>query len=278
MHLRLPHAPQRVTATMDAIEPVARVLEAGGLAAIAWGDPRRAIYALLARADDRDATLRLNQLKGRPPEQVLAVVGATGVARQVADVRPGRALDRLAADRGRSSVALLDRMYATGPVGLMLEAVDTVPPAIAERDETGRARVLVVGQAPDDPDNFYDQLVDHLAMQRGVLLAGSSGNRSGDRTYTTWDHEAAEADLAPDVDVFVRPRLPIPRRRRWDAPVSCTAFDLTAPEATLIRHGSLHPDVFRTVLRHYAVSPTAQLLAGRQGPVAGIVERARPVR
>jgi tRNA A37 threonylcarbamoyladenosine synthetase subunit TsaC/SUA5/YrdC len=277
MHLRLTPAPQRVTASADALEPVARVLEGGGLAAIAWGDPRRAIYALLARADDRDATLRLNQLKGRPPEQVLAVVGATGVAKQVADLGAGSAIDRLAAARGRSSVALLDGMFGTGPVGLMLEALDSVPPAIAEVDEHGQARVLVVGQTPDDPDNFYDQLVDHLAIRRGVLLAGSSGNRSGERTYTTWDHEAAEADLAPDVDVFVRPRLPIPRRRRWDAPVSCTGFDLSAPEATLIRHGSLHPDVFRTVLGRYAVSPSAQLLGGRQRTLAGMVERARRV-
>jgi tRNA A37 threonylcarbamoyladenosine synthetase subunit TsaC/SUA5/YrdC len=277
MHARLTRAPQRVTASMDALEPVARVLEGGGLAAIPWGDPRRAIYALLTRADDRDATLRLNELKGRPPEQVLAVVGATGVARQVADLGPSSTVDRIAADRRRSSAALLDGLYATGPVGLMLPAVDTVPPAIAEVDETGQARVLVVGQAPHDPGNFYDQLVDHLAMRRGVLLAGSSGNRSGERTHTTGDHEAAEADLAPDVDVFVRPPLPVPRRRRWDAPVSCTAFDLTTPEVTLIRHGSLHPDVFRPVLRHYAVSPSAQLLAGRQGTVAGMVERARRV-
>jgi hypothetical protein len=115
-------------------------------------------------------------------------------------------------------------------------------------------------------------------MRRGVLLAGTSGNRSGDRTYTTWDHLAAEADFGADVDVFVRPALPIPSRRPWDAAVSCTGFDLSGPEAVLIRHGSLHPDVFRPVLKRYVVSPSVQRIAGRQRVVAGRVERARPAR
>jgi tRNA A37 threonylcarbamoyladenosine synthetase subunit TsaC/SUA5/YrdC len=261
------------------VELVARILEDGGIAAIAWGHPRRATYALLTRADDRGATLRLNRLKGRPPEQVLAVAGATAVARQVADLTPTSAVGRIAAARDLGSLALLDRMYATGPVALMLEARDTIPPSIAKVDESGRARVLVVGQAPElDQDNFYDHLVDHLATRRGVLLAGSSGNRSGERTYTAWDHRAAEADFGADVDVFVRPAQPIPSRRPWDAALSCSGFDLTGPEVALIRHGSLHPDVFRPVLQHYDVSPSVQRIAGRQRALAGRAERIRPVR
>jgi tRNA A37 threonylcarbamoyladenosine synthetase subunit TsaC/SUA5/YrdC len=275
MHTRSSRARLTVTASSDALAPVARVLEDGGLAAIAWGHPRRAIYALVARADDRDATRRLNCLKGRPPAQVLAVAGATQVATHVADLSPSGALSRVAAARGLSVQALLERMYATGPVALMLEARDAIPPAITKVDELGRARVLVVGQSPQiEPDNFYDQLVNHLATQRGVLLAGTSGNRSGLRTHTSRDHESAEADFGADLDVFVRPQLPLPSRRPWDAPVSCSGFDLTAPEAVLIRHGSLHPDVFGSALRRYDVSASVQRITGRQSAVAGLLERA----
>ena len=268
----------KVTASSDALAPVARVLEDGGIAAIAWGHPRRATYALLARADDHDATSRLNRLKGRPPEQVLAVAGATEVATQVADISPNGALGRLAAARGVSAHGWLERMYATGPVALMLEARDTIPSAIIKVDESGRARVLVVGQSPAvDSVNFYDQLVNQMATQRGVLLAGTSGNRSGLRTYTARDHESADADFGADVDVFVRPQSPLPSRRPWDAPVSCSGFDLTGTHALLIRHGSLHPDVFRSALARYDVSPSVQRISGRQGTLAGWLERATRV-
>jgi tRNA A37 threonylcarbamoyladenosine synthetase subunit TsaC/SUA5/YrdC len=279
MRQRSSHARLTVVASMDAVEPVARVIEDGGIAAIAWSHPRRAIYALLTRADDSDATLRLNRLKGRPPEQTLAVVGATTVARQVADLSSSGALGRLAAARRRGAESLVDEMFRTGPVALLLEARCDVAPATVKVDDTGRARVLVVGQAPEvEPDNFYDQIVQYLAVERGVLVAGSSGNRSGQRTYTTWDHETAEADLAADVDVFVRPQLPIPSRRWWDAPVSCSGFDLTGSEPLLIRHGSLHPDVFGPILERYAISPTVQRIAKRQRAVAGVAERVRRIR
>jgi tRNA A37 threonylcarbamoyladenosine synthetase subunit TsaC/SUA5/YrdC len=274
-------APARldVVASMEAIEPVARVIEDRGIAAISWGHPRRATYALLARADDHDATTRLNRLKGRPAGQVLAVVGATAVARRVVDLTEGAALGQIAAARALPPDALLDDLFRTGPVALLLEAAESVPPAIVKVDEAGRARVLVVGQAPEvEPDNFYDQLIDHLAMERGILVAGSSGNRSGRRTYTIWDHDAAADDFGTDVDVFVHPQLPIPTRRWWDAPVSCSGFDLTGSEPMLIRHGSLHPAVFRRTLGHYVVSPTVERIDGRQGLHAGMVECARRVR
>jgi tRNA A37 threonylcarbamoyladenosine synthetase subunit TsaC/SUA5/YrdC len=263
-----------VTASTDTLQPVADVLEEGGLAAIAWGHPRRAIYALLARADDREATLRLNRLKGRPPQQVLAVAGATAVAEQVADLSATGAQGQLAASRDLSTQELLTGMFDTGPVALMLEARASLPPSIVKIDGSGVARVLVVGESPElDPGNFYDQLIDQLATRRGVLVAGTSGNRSGLRTYTTRDHVAAQADLGADIDVFVRPQLPIPRLRRWDAPVSCSAFDLTGSEPMLIRHGSLHPDNFRPVLHRYHVSPASQRIGGRQRKAAAMVER-----
>jgi len=279
--MRQPSAPARfdVAASLDNIEPVARLLEDGGIAAVAWGHPRRATYALLCRADDPAATLRLNDLKGRPPEQVLAVVGATTVAGLVADLGPDGALGRLAANRHRGAVAFVDDVFRTGPVALLLEAGDAIPSAIVKTDDAGQTRVLVVGQAPEiDPDNFYDQLVAYLAVERGVLLAGSSGNRSGERTYSTWDHEAAAADFGRDIDVFVRPLLPIPSRRRWDAPVSCSGFDLTGPEPVLIRHGSLHPDVFRRTFGHYVVSPDVQRIDGRQSTMGGWAERVHRAR
>src|SRR3954452_3163414 len=92
-----------VVASMDAIEPVARVLEDGGIAAISWGHPRRAIYALLARADDRCATLRLNSVKGRP-------------------LGPDDAVGGIARARGLSGVRLVDGLFRTGPVALMPDA------------------------------------------------------------------------------------------------------------------------------------------------------------
>jgi tRNA A37 threonylcarbamoyladenosine synthetase subunit TsaC/SUA5/YrdC len=266
-------------ASTDAVEPVARVIEDGGIAAVAWGHPRRATYALLTRADDHEATLRLNRLKGRPAGQVLAVVGATAVARRVADLSEDGALGQLAAARGHCAETFAGDLFGIGPVALLLEAAAGAPPAIVKVDEAGRARVLVVGQSPEvEPDNFYDRLVDHLAAKRGILVAGSSGNRSGERTYSTWDHQAAAADFASDVDVFVHPQQPIPTRRWWDAPVSCSGFDLTGAEPVLIRHGSLHPAVFRRTLGHYVVSPDVERVEGRQGLRAGMAECARRVR
>jgi tRNA A37 threonylcarbamoyladenosine synthetase subunit TsaC/SUA5/YrdC len=270
------HASLAVTASWDALRPVARILEDGGIAAVSWGHPRRATYALLTRADDRAATTRLNHLKGRPPDQVLAVVGATDVARKVADLTLRSAVARQAAARRLGTLSFLDQLYGTGPVALMLEAREDSPPAVVKRDDSGKARVLVVGRSPaGEPENFYDELVRYLAVERGVVVAGTSGNRSKKRTYTARDHEEAEADFGGDVDAFVRPNLPIPAPRGWDAAVSCTGFDLTGSEPTLIRHGSLHPDVFRRTLELYEVSPSVERIGGRQGAWAGMIERVR---
>jgi hypothetical protein len=84
------------------------------------------------------------------------VAGATGVARQVADLTPWSSVSRIAAAQDLGSLALLDRMYATGPVALMLDARPSIPPAITKVDESGRARVLVVGQTRSSShDNPY---------------------------------------------------------------------------------------------------------------------------
>jgi len=137
----------------------------------------------------------------------------------------------------------------------------------------GRASVLVIGCAtPASDDTEFDWLVRRLA-DVGVLLAGSSGNRHGAPTYTARDHATAAADLRYDVDLVVRPALPLPRRRWWDAPVSCTAFDLTGEEPVLVRHGSLHPGAFGAALGPCRTAAGIERIRGRQRALAGLVER-----
>src|SRR5829696_4594040 len=125
-----PH--RTVASSADPVDGIARIVLDGGIVAMPWGHPRRATYAVLCRADDPHATRRLNALKGRPGDQVLAVVGTTSVARQVADLAPDGPLGRLAASRAARPEVLLDRVFATGPVGVLLEAVAGAPAAVTK--------------------------------------------------------------------------------------------------------------------------------------------------
>jgi len=133
---------------------------------------------------------------------------------------------------------------------------------------------MIAGECPpNEPDNFYWLLTRELTGARRLIIAGSSCNRTGAPTYSVRQHARAEAEIGRHIDVFVRPSTPIPPQRPWDSPVSCTAFDLTHSPAGLIRHGSVHPRVFRRALGEYTIIDKVERIPGRQQLIAGLVER-----
>jgi tRNA A37 threonylcarbamoyladenosine synthetase subunit TsaC/SUA5/YrdC len=256
-----------ITALPTSVPDVVGVLGNGGLAAVPWGRARRATYVLLTRADDARSVARLNRLKGRSADQVLGIAGVGEFAACIGD------LSRMGAFGGKDCGLRISKLFSIGPVAVRLPAAHGLPTWVTSINPLGSPTVMLAGEAPaGDPRNFYALLVRQVAKDYGVYLAGSSGNRSGRPTYAAREWAEAEADLLPDVDVFVRPGVPIPVQQPWDSMVSCTVFDLTVSPICVVRHGSAHPRVFRRVLGAFTYSPNVERIPGRQGWAASVLD------
>jgi tRNA A37 threonylcarbamoyladenosine synthetase subunit TsaC/SUA5/YrdC len=261
------------SATPAEVTRVAEVILAGGVAAVPWGRQRRSTYVLLARSDDPASLARMNRIKGRSASQVVAVSGGPELLPIIADLgRLQRAADN-AGWQGDVAFAIAE-LFRIGPIGLMLPAREGLNPAVLSSDDRGGQTVMLAGECPaDEPDNFFHLLTRHLATEHQVLVAGTSGNRSKNPTYTARQYTAAETDLGPDLDVFVRPIPSFPAMRPWDSPVSCTILDFTDWPPKVSRHGSIHPSAFRPVVAPAPSIQPLQKIEGRQSWLGGMAQR-----
>jgi len=97
--------------------------------------------------------------------------------------------------------------------------------------------------------DFFNAVVREL-WRRGMLLAGTSANRSEASTYSIHDQHALARNMESDVDFLVlRRKLPPISARSCFA--SSTIWDLTGSLPKLRREGSVHPHRFRSILGEY---------------------------
>ncbi len=192
------------------IAQAASVLRRGGLVAF----PTETVYGLGANALDPAAVARIFEAKGRPRDLELPVLVAT-----VAQARAIAAFD----DRA-------DRVASLWPGAVTIVLPRTA--ASAMWDLGGTPETIGV-RVPHDPTAL-------AVLARTGPLAVTSANRSGRATPASC--EGLQQIFGDLVDVYLCDEAP-----RRDSP--STVVDLSAPDARILRAGSLDAEVRRLVAR-----------------------------
>jgi tRNA A37 threonylcarbamoyladenosine synthetase subunit TsaC/SUA5/YrdC len=233
----------------DDVADAATVLARGGAVGQAFGN----FYALTTRPDARTVR-RINQLKGRPPDQVGSVV--------TTPLRIPLLFDWAALPPGLPAWAVrsvMDALFELGPFGFRGPAAAHVPDHLTQVDAGVRTtQVIAPGYAC--PSNRF--LARALHLVRDDLLFVTSANRSRHSTGAReepahWRAEALRAEFAAERDFVVLAHRDEPATRRrypLHLPMSTTvlAFHKVAnrgSSARLIveRHGSLSVEHVRSV-------------------------------
>ena len=229
----------------------ANILRDGGLV----GLPTETVYGLAARADDAAAVAKIYAAKGRPSFNPLIA--------HVADIE-------MAQREGLFSRAALDLAAEAWP-GPLTMVVDLAPTAtVCDLARAGLDSIAI--RIPAHP------VAQDMLAEVDMPLVAPSANPSGKISPTLATHVAA--DMGDKIDLIVDGGA-------CEAGVESTIVDARGGRFTLLRHGSLSPDILtkfgvqtKTVsddqdapvapgqlLRHYA--PNARLRLNADAPHAG---------
>jgi len=191
-----------VTAALSAAELAHFVaaLRAGGVVACAT----ETLFGLLADALDESAVERVCALKGRDPEQPIAVLLPDAAAlAQVAETVPER-------------VRRLAERHWPGPLTLLVPARAGLPSGLTKHGKIG---VRVPGPSP----------ALELVRAFGGPLTATSANRTGEPAART----AAEVDAAFPSGLAGRIALPAP------GGLPSSIIDVTGPTPVILRAGAI---------------------------------------
>lgn len=256
---------RKITPSFRAITEVAQVVEEGGIVVFPWGKLERRCLAFMCDSADQRAISRINRIKTRPDNQVLAVNGYPQLIEEIARIEDSRPLVASAKRLGVKPVEVLRRTMSRGAVSFIFRARKGVPATVTEEVDGDRT-MMVAGEIDGSGFDFYTELIRHL-HRRNIITAGSSANRTKSETYHVFEQERAYQDLGRDVDMFVY-HDPLPLRPLYAFNLeSCSTFDMTVDSDTprVVRFGSVHPSRFKE-MGDFSVSSTAQYLPRHERP------------
>lgn len=203
----------RIVAADAGIEEAKRRLQEGRLVAF----PTETVYGLGANALDANAVARIFEAKGRPSTNPIIVHIENGIAAQTLVSNWPETAERLA------------RAFWPGPLTLVLEKTNAVPPIVTAGGSTVGLRV------PNHP------IALELLCQTGLPLAAPSANRSEEVSPTTAQHVADS--LAPYVEDLL-----ILDGGECKVGIESTVIDVTVTPCHVLRPGMVTNDMLRDVL------------------------------
>lgn len=238
----------------DQAGDIADLLTAGGVVAMPWGARERKIMILTSCFDNSgtSATSILNEIKGRPPRQVLGIGCLPESVHFVAEVEQSRPLRDSARRLFKVSqpeithiIKVLDMLFNNNSVGLLLKAKDILPDEVTSLSDIGRTVLILGANDCKDPNDIYTNVLWELSSRFGKVLAGTSANQHGASVYSVTGQRHLFEDVKFKVDGFVMFDR-VPRHASKDiVTASSTAFDLTGDRPVLYRWGSQHPSDFK---------------------------------
>lgn len=247
------------------IKLVADIIEKGGLIVFPWGKLERKALAFMCDINNSEACKRMNLIKKRTINQVLAVNGYPELIPDVAKVENSKPLKFAAKRLGVNLTELLSRVMKIGAIAFIFEAKEELP-AIVTSKIHGKKTVMIAGEVDESSDyDFYTALVKHLHKNK-IITAGSSANRTTSGTYHLFQQEQAYKDLASDIDLFIY-HSPLPKKPLHALNLeSCTCFNMTVnnniPE--VVRFGSVHPSRFKKIFSDYTIAKHVKYLPNRE--------------
>lgn len=234
---------------------IAALIAAGGLVIIPWGKEERRIFCLVGCFDKPEVTFRMNEVKGRNPDQPLAVGCLPETTDFVADVKNCRPLIKATMKffnkkesevKEQNLLEVLNRCYQRS-IGLIFKAIKDTPKAVTMTRD-GLVTVLIAGERDYTlPHDVYNQTLLELAARYGKVVAGTSANPSDVNTYSIFDQEVAYRKFKYKVDGFVKFKKTPKRPKRKLFLTSSTVIDLTGDRAVATRWGNLHPRRFKDI-------------------------------
>lgn len=240
-----------------------RVLH-GQIGLMDWGDPKNMIFVMIGNAGIPDVLNRMNRIKGRPQNQVLAVSGSAELVMKLGNVSASQAIQRVCKSEDVSAGKLVARLFEY-PIGLVVEANPDLPNGITKINGRGQNTVMIAGQSYNPKYGYYDLYNPSVrAMdKKGIIPCASSGNRENEQVYTVYQQEKAYKDFRGEIDFFIkRSNLdPDYRNRRI---TSCTAIDLSGGEPIAKRWGSRDISYFEQYLGKIRLLEETEVLSGAE--------------
>lgn len=215
-------------------QTLAQILLEDGIVGTIWGYH---LYFLTCNAFSKQAVARMNQLKNRPPSQVLASPGAVEEAEEFADIKGSKGLEYAASKMGRTPLKYLEFLYHKFPLGVELRAKKSAPQAVTLATKEGK-NIWIAGHLAD---KSYSQL---LAAVRGlrrqgkkIAFAGTSLNLMGGNTLTVKQFDQVVAHFGDKIDaISIHPQAKNLKKVRYAT--SCSAVSFIGKKPRVLRVGA----------------------------------------
>ena len=180
-------------------ETMAEILCHGGIVGAIWGHH---LYFLACNACNKKAVARMNQIKGRPKNQVFASPGAVEEAEEFADFKKSKALIFASQKMNMTPRTYLEFLYRKFPLAVELYANSKVPPSITFVTKTGKT-IWIAGHMRDKTYSKLLGAVRNLRKKgKKIIFAGTSLNLRGDNTLTVKEFDRVVTDFGDKVDAL----------------------------------------------------------------------------
>jgi len=224
-------------------QTMAEILLKGGIVGALWGHH---LYFLACNAYDLTAVKKLNNIKGRPKNQVLVSPGAIEEVEEFVDIKKSNGLFFAAKEMGMKPLAYLEFLFKKFPLGVELFANDQVPSSITFETLAGKTIWLAAHMG----DKNYSKLLQAVRQFRregkNVVFAGTSLNLPGESTLTVKQLDKVIEHFAGKVDaISIHPKGD--KLKKLNFSISCSVVSFIGDKPKLLRVGS----VSETTLKKY---------------------------
>lgn len=178
---------------------LAEIMLGGGIIGALWGYH---LYFLACNACSKKTTARMNEIKGRPKDQVFASPGAVEEAEEFADLGRSPALLWAARQMEMEPKDYIKFLYHKFPLTIELFANGKAPDSVTFATEDGKT-IWIAGHMRDKTYSQFLEAVRNLRRQgKKVIFAGTSLNIRGDNTLTVREFDKVVAYFADKVDAL----------------------------------------------------------------------------
>jgi tRNA A37 threonylcarbamoyladenosine synthetase subunit TsaC/SUA5/YrdC len=213
---------------------MAQILLDGGVVGAIWAHH---LYFLAGNAFDKEAVKKINQIKGRPVDQVLASPGSVEEAEELADFKKCEGLLYAAKKMKMTPKQYLEFLFRKYPLAVELYSKDDAPTSITLATEKGRT----IWIAAHMTDKSYANLLGSVRkLRRGgnsIFFAATSLNLTGENTLTVKDFDTVLAQFGQKLNaISIFPNSDKLKKLKYATSSSAVSFIYKRPK--LIRIGA----------------------------------------
>lgn len=203
-------------------EKMAVIMLKGGVVGSLWGHH---LYFLACNAHNKNAVKRLNEIKGRPENQVLASPGGIAEAEEYSDLESNTGLIYAAKYFNKTPKEYLRYLYNQFPLAVELYANQKAPTTVTHQLEKGKT-IWIVGHTADPfYMGFLESVRNFRKIGHNITFAGTSMNLSGENTLTVKEYDLLLKQFGNSVDaISVHPETGMLTETKYGTSSSAVSF------------------------------------------------------